>query len=329
MLDNCFYILFNKIINSFFALLVALVILTITSSPISLAQKSRATYKNLINLPIESRVPGGLSLIPVSSIYKPEVLFSNKKVTVFDYANSELGYDFCKKSSSKENCWVALVAIPIETIDKPKVIELEVFKTNINNPASKVKERISFTIEPGQYAIQKFDLPRSTNYTQKEIKTIRRDLREIGKAFRNWTTPDEYPIWELSTPVPKGIVTSPYGNSRMYNNDGVYRFHKGFDIAHPQGTPIKSVGRGVVVLSENLFLNGNTVIVDHGYGLLSLYAHMDEISANVGNIVTNEDTIGTVGTTGRSTGNHLHLGISLNSVTINPELFIPELSSWR
>jgi murein DD-endopeptidase MepM/ murein hydrolase activator NlpD len=101
------------------------------------------------------------------------------------------------------------------------------------------------------------------------------------------------------------------------------------DIAAETGTPIQAPASGIVQGTGDYFFNGNTVFIDHGQGLISMFCHLDEIQVVDGQRVTQGEVIGTVGATGRVTGPHLHLGISLNDERIEPTLFFPPISELK
>ena len=142
---------------------------------------------------------------------------------------------------------------------------------------------------------------------------------EIKKALRETTT-EITPSFYFIPPVP-GIITSPFGKQRFIN--GLPRSaHLALDFRGSVGTPIVSPLKGKVVLVGDYFYTGLTLILDHGYGLFSSYAHMSEIKVKLGDLIEQSSEIGLVGSTGRVTGPHLHWTVYFDGNKINPESLI-------
>jgi len=123
-------------------------------------------------------------------------------------------------------------------------------------------------------------------------------------------------IWPVAGPV-----SSPFGLRRFYN-DQPRNPHGGIDIAAPEGTPIKAAADGIILDADEYFFNGNSVIIEHGLGLQTFYAHMSRIDVSTGERVEQGQIIGAVGETGRVTGAHLHWSVGLNATWIDPLLVI-------
>ena len=141
----------------------------------------------------------------------------------------------------------------------------------------------------------------------------------IKKALRETTT-EITPSFYFIPPVP-GIITSPFGKQRFIN--GLPRSaHLALDFRGSIGTPIVSPLKGKVVLVGDYFYTGLTLILDHGYGLFSSYAHMSEIKVKLGDLIEQSSEIGLVGSTGRVTGPHLHWTVYFDGNKINPESLI-------
>jgi murein DD-endopeptidase MepM/ murein hydrolase activator NlpD len=141
-------------------------------------------------------------------------------------------------------------------------------------------------------------------------------------------------IWPQSTlKVWNGRFTKPtdteistvFGVKRIMNEKKT-SVHRGMDFRGKSGTPARAINSGTVVLTDNLFFGGNTLIVDHGMGLYSVYMHLSKFNVSRGDKISKEQVIGFVGSSGRATGPHLHMTVKLQGVSVNPEsLFKLEL----
>ncbi|MEM9620457.1 MAG: M23 family metallopeptidase, partial [Pseudomonadota bacterium] len=123
----------------------------------------------------------------------------------------------------------------------------------------------------------------------------------------------------------EGITTSLFGHRRFFNGQA-RNPHSGLDIAAPSGTPIQAPADATVTLADDLYFNGLTLFLDHGEGLITMYCHMSELIVGEGDKVVQGQVIGLVGTTGRSTGPHLHWTVSLNGTRVDPEVFLAQFS---
>ena len=146
-----------------------------------------------------------------------------------------------------------------------------------------------------------------------ERKVVRASLKNI-KDNTAWLSGFIMPV--------EGRISGKFGGQRIMNNIPKSP-HQGMDIAAKEGTPIKASASGEVVLAyPDLFYSGNVVIIDHGFGLQTIYAHMKDINVKKGQKVIQGDIIGTVGMTGRATGPHLHWGASLRNIRFNPQSLV-------
>ncbi|UZP68644.1 M23 family metallopeptidase [Desulfovibrio mangrovi] len=157
---------------------------------------------------------------------------------------------------------------------------------------------------------------------KKYVEVAKKDLdrhkaeRERVVAALGRISPDSEWALPFLRPVPGGI-SSEYGLTRFFN-EKPRNPHKGLDLRGAAGTPIRACADGVVVLAEQHFFAGNSVYVDHGQGVVSMYFHMSKIDAKVGQKVKRGTVIGMVGSTGRVTGPHLHFGIAVQGELVDP-----------
>lgn len=159
------------------------------------------------------------------------------------------------------------------------------------------------------------------------LERIKAEAALIAKA-RERVTPGAWAVSGFSAPAP-GRVSGVFGSQRILNGEPRSP-HSGTDIAAPQGTPVAAAADGTVSLAQpDLFYTGRTVMVDHGQGLASVYAHLSEISVREGQAVRRGEIIGRVGASGRATGPHLHWGVSWFDVKLDPELVLRALPPLR
>ncbi len=176
------------------------------------------------------------------------------------------------------------------------------------------------TVQGRQYDVQRINgLPESkVNPDPKVQAEIQQNNAEVAQA-RKKDSGLLTPVLPFEWPA-TGRISGVYGSQRILNGTPK-RPHFGVDIAAPEGRPILAPADGVVLLAHpSMVLTGQTLMLDHGAGLKSIYIHMSEIKVRVGDQVMRGQQIGSVGKTGRATGAHLHWGVSWHGVQIDPVL---------
>lgn len=157
---------------------------------------------------------------------------------------------------------------------------------------------------------------KTVDLSKEDEERAERERVRINEAL-SARTPEK--LWTGGFARPTGgEVSSTFGLKRYYNGKAK-GYHGGLDIAAPRGAPVRAAGSGRVVLAGDFFFTGNTVFVDHGYGLLTAYFHMDELAVKDGERLEEGRIVGRVGSTGRSTGPHLHWSVYVSGVKADPE----------
>jgi murein DD-endopeptidase MepM/ murein hydrolase activator NlpD len=183
------------------------------------------------------------------------------------------------------------------------------------------REVRSLAVVDHQYPTQRLTVPpEQADLPAEELPRYEQEREHLALVLRTFTEAGPASV-ALRQPV-AGRRSGTFGLRRVIN--GVERNpHGGMDIAAPAGTPVAAARAGRVLdTGEYLFL-GRTLVLDHGQGLLSLYAHLSAVDRAAGDAVRAGAPIGKVGTTGRVTGPHLHFGVYLNGVAVDPALFLP------
>lgn len=203
--------------------------------------------------------------------------------------------------------WQALVGIP--HAHAPGEVEVTV-------RAAGAQGRSTFQVIDGQYLSEVLKVQeRKVNPRPSDLKRIKKEGAAIREAYQTLTTDQ---LWDAAMKFPiDSPMTSAYGTKRVYNGQ-LKSFHSGLDLRAPIGTPIQAAAGGIVRLSQNLFFTGNTVILDHGYGLMTLYAHLSRRKVKVGQRVRAGTLLGLSGQTGRVNGPHLHWMAIVHSTKVNP-----------
>ena len=180
------------------------------------------------------------------------------------------------------------------------------------------KEKIIKKILKRKYNIQRIDGLEESKVTPPEsvYKRIKEENNKIGKA-RAINSDLSFFKNQFIMPV-EGIISGVYGSQRILNGKPRWP-HYGIDIAAKKGTLIKSSGSGTVTMAEDdLYYTGGTIIMDHGHGISTIYSHLETVLVSVGDKINQGDIIGTVGSTGRSTGPHLDFRVNWFQTRLDP-----------
>ena len=250
--------------------------------------------------PRASAVPGGVARIALGAGEQPP--------------RAWLGSDRVLVVREDER-WVALVGIALATKPGAKL------QVEADLGAGK-QEHFAIVVAPKQYASQHLKVPRKqVDLSPEDLARYERERTHLERVLRTFSDSPPATLAMLQ-PAP-GPRSGTFGLRRFFNGQPRSP-HNGMDIAAPEGTPVVAASAGRVIDTGDYFFPGRTVVLDHGQGLLSLYAHLSAIDAAVADSVGAGAPLGKVGASGRVTGPHLHFAVYLNAVAVDPALFLPD-----
>ena len=263
----------------------ALVLLLILLTPLSNA------------LPRHHPVPGGVAVLPLGEHDTPPSAWFGERRLLATRADGQ---------------WLALVGIPLS--QPPGRAAIDVVHGGH-------RRRVEFTIAPHAYREQHLTIQnqRLVNPYERDMERIGRERRTMMQAYANYR--EALPETDFMPPV-QGPFSSPFGLRRVLNGEP-RNPHSGLDIAAGEGTPVVAPAAATVAVTGDFFFNGNTVMLDHGAGLVTMYCHLSRIDVEPGQQLARGQQLGLVGATGRVTGPHLHWSVSLNQYRVDPTLFLP------
>lgn len=199
--------------------------------------------------------------------------------------------------------------IPYERDAGPGTVEVQVGSSSLSLPID---------VQSGDYLSESLSVEdrRAQPTSKRDLVRIQQEKLQVAQVYKqiiykkHWTGSFLWPI--------QSEITSPFGIRRNYNNGKLKNFHSGVDLRASVGTPVQAPAPGEVVLVKDLFFTGNTIILNHGYGLVTLYAHLSRPHVQVGKKVQTGDVLGYSGKTGRVNGPHLHWQAVIHQVKIDP-----------
>jgi murein DD-endopeptidase MepM/ murein hydrolase activator NlpD len=253
-----------------------------------------------VDLPLERRVPGGIAIVALgaSDAVPGEVFFNDHRVPVL----------------RAQQGWVAVIGIPLDTKPGPQSAQLVA-----TGDAS--QRLVEFTVADRKYDEQRLQVPNKhhVNPDKQELARIEREKTRIDAALGTYS-PGRVPEFRMQAPV-AGERSSSFGLRRFFNGEA-RNPHSGMDIAAAAGTRIHAPAAGRVLDTGDFFFNGNTVFLDHGEGVVTMYCHLSRIDVKPGQELPVGGILGLVGATGRVTGPHLHFGVAINRAMVDPALLL-------
>lgn len=250
-------------------------------------------------LPRQEAVPGGIAVVDLGPVgdTAPQARYAGKRVMV----------------QAQEGRWWAVVGLPLGTAPGTQTLTIQTKPQTV--------QQLAFAIADKSYTEQHLTLEnkRMVEPNPADLKRIAREQQLSRDAFGHWSEQGEVPLL-FAAPV-TGRLSSPFGLRRFFNEQPRAP-HSGLDIAAPLGTAVHAPAAGTVIETGSYFFNGNTVFVDHGQGLVTMYCHLDTIKVKKGQRLAQGEVFATVGKSGRATGPHLHWSVSLNDARVDPSLLL-------
>ena len=241
---------------------------------------------------------GTIALVPVESSEVTSVVFQDKPQLMVGN--------------------IAVVGIPLFMPSGERDVQVNYKDGSTERVAIKVLDR-EYPEERITVTDQEHVTPSTAN-----LERIREESARM-RAVYNLFTPQPHELLPIIRPI-EGRTSGVFGSRRFFN-DQPRNPHSGIDWAAPSGTPIKNPTPGTVAVVGDFFFNGKTVMIDHGGGFISMMCHLSEILVSEGQQINRGEVIGKVGTTGRSTGPHLHWSVSLSGERTDPAVFMATLNA--
>jgi murein DD-endopeptidase MepM/ murein hydrolase activator NlpD len=222
------------------------------------------------------------------------------------------GVRFPMASGDQKGAYEGLIGIDINT--QPTTYPIKIVGTD--EGSGLYSSPFSLKVEKVDFGVQKLSLPSSmVDLDTKTLERVNQEAKRLKVLFQVFR--DER-IWrgDFIRPL-EGKLSGAFGLSRIINGKRRSQ-HTGIDLQAEEGTPVLACNSGMIVLVDQLFFSGKSIILDHGWGLFSMYFHLSTTQVKEGDRVHKGSVLGQVGSTGRSTEAHLHWGIRINGARVNP-----------
>lgn len=263
---------------------------------ISLTARQASPSQGRVVLSSDSIPQGGLAIIRVlETEAAPDVTWMGRQILI--------------SGTGERRSWYGFLGVDLGAApgDYPLLVKF---------PPGGREERLRVAVVGKDYGVRKLSLPKKM--VDLDPATLARVKKEARIMKKLWAPTSARPLWQgaFTRPVP-GEIVGPFGRKSVINGQPRSP-HSGVDLRGKKGTPVRATNRGRIVFTGNHFFTGKTVVIDHGGGIQSMYFHLDRILVDMQEKVEKDQEIGRVGSTGRSTGPHLHWGVRANGARVDP-----------
>lgn len=238
---------------------------------------------------------------------KAHIIFKNKKVPLYQHP---------QQKKDQLYWYFAHVGISRHLTPKKHILFFKLSSISGNQ----YKKKYTLHILEPNFKTQHIKLNKTKSKLQQSRNSIRRENKLIKEAINQNIEEPKKTIRQFITPT-QGRISATFGDKRTYNNRPSWS-HAGLDIAAEKGSPIYAPENGTVTLSTSLNVHGNSIIIKHGWGISTIYNHLDTLLVTKGQTIKKGQQIGTVGSTGVSTGPHLHWGLSIHHTRVDPQFWL-------